>query len=90
MTLYAIFVHANVRWDFGPLRALIATPRFHRWHHTSQAEGLDKNFAGLLPLWDALFGKYYMPDGRQPEVFGVAGEPVPEGFLAQLAYPFTK
>jgi len=88
LTLYAIFIHANVRWDFGPLRSVIATPRFHRWHHTSQAEGLDKNFAGLLPLWDVLFGTYYMPDGRQPEVFGVAGEPVPEGFLAQLAYPF--
>jgi sterol desaturase/sphingolipid hydroxylase (fatty acid hydroxylase superfamily) len=90
LTLYAIFLHANVRWDFGPLRAAIATPRFHRWHHTSQREGLDKNFAGLLPLWDVLFGTYYMPAGLQPERFGVDGEPVPEGFLAQLAYPFRR
>jgi len=88
LTLYAVFIHANVRWDYGPLRAAIATPRFHRWHHTSQEEGLDKNFAGLLPLWDILFGTYYMPEGRQPERFGVSGEKVPEGFLAQLAYPF--
>jgi sterol desaturase/sphingolipid hydroxylase (fatty acid hydroxylase superfamily) len=88
LTLYAIFIHANVRWDYGLLRAAVATPRFHRWHHTSQEEGLDKNFAGLLPLWDVLFGTYYMPADRQPERFGVAGEAVPDGFLAQLAYPF--
>jgi sterol desaturase/sphingolipid hydroxylase (fatty acid hydroxylase superfamily) len=95
LTFYAIFVHANVPWDFGPLRFVIATPRFHRWHHTARGEGLDTNFAGLLPLWDLLFGTFYMPRGRQPERFGVVpgdpatgAGPVPEGFLAQLAYPF--
>ncbi len=39
--VYAIFLHANVDWDFGPLRSIIASPRFHRWHHTGQAEGRD-------------------------------------------------
>jgi sterol desaturase/sphingolipid hydroxylase (fatty acid hydroxylase superfamily) len=39
---------------------VIASPR-HRWHHTGEAEARDKNFAGLLPLWDILFGTYYMP-----------------------------
>lgn len=58
-------------WDFGPLRAILASPRFHRWHHTSAEEGRDKNFAGLLPLWDILFGTYYIPDS-QPTGFGVS------------------
>lgn len=88
LTLYAIFIHANVKWDFGPLRYVIASPVFHRWHHTSEEEGLDKNFAGLFPWIDLLFGTFYMPRGRQPERFGVAGEAMPESFLAQLAYPF--
>ena len=26
LTFYAIFIHANVNWDFGPLRGVIATP----------------------------------------------------------------
>src|SRR5689334_17315566 len=30
---YAIFLHANVSWDFGALRAVLVCPRFHRWHH---------------------------------------------------------
>src|SRR5262249_19046922 len=66
LTLLAILVHANLDWDWGPLRWLIALPRFHRWHQTDESKARDKNFAGLLPLWDILFGTYYMPRDRRP------------------------
>ncbi|MBL8522935.1 MAG: sterol desaturase family protein [Betaproteobacteria bacterium] len=88
LTVYAILLHANVSWDFGPLRRVIASPRFHRWHHTSQEEGRDRNFAGFFPLWDVLFGTYYMPDGKQPQQFGVADGDVPQTFVGQMLYPF--
>ena len=88
LTFYAIFIHANVNWDFGPLRSVIATPVFHRWHHSRDREAWDKNFAGLLPFWDILFGTYYMPKGRYPENFGI-NEPMPAGYLAQLWEPFA-
>lgn len=88
LTFYAIFVHANVRWDFGPLRYVIATPTFHRWHHTREDEAIDTNFAGLLPIWDILFGTFYMPKGKVPTEFGVHDDSVPESFVGQLAYPF--
>jgi sterol desaturase/sphingolipid hydroxylase (fatty acid hydroxylase superfamily) len=87
-TLYALFVHANIRWDFGPLRYLIASPVYHRWHHTKAAEGRDKNFAGLFPWIDALFGTLYLPRGVQPHDFGV-DEEVPRGIAGQLVWPFT-
>jgi sterol desaturase/sphingolipid hydroxylase (fatty acid hydroxylase superfamily) len=87
--IWAIFLHANVPFRFGLLRYVIATPLFHRWHHSSEPEAHDKNFAGLFPIWDILFGTFYMPD-RQPTAFGAAGEEVPEKFLAQLAYPFRR
>lgn len=89
LSFFAIMLHANVTWDFGPLRYLIASPKFHRWHHTADDEGLDKNFAGLLPIWDLLFGTWYMPEGRQPARFGVRGTPPPDGLWAQLWYPFA-
>jgi len=89
ITLYALFLHANVDWDWGRLRTVIASPRFHRWHHTSEAEGRDKNFATLFPVWDILFGTYYMPKARIPERFGT-DTPVPEGLFAQLAFPFRR
>ncbi|HSP15405.1 MAG TPA: sterol desaturase family protein [Thermoanaerobaculia bacterium] len=88
LAFYAILLHANLKWDFGPLRYVIASPAFHRWHHTSEHEGLDKNFAGLFPWIDALFGTLYLPRGRQPQRFGVAGEHMPGTLLGQLAYPF--
>jgi sterol desaturase/sphingolipid hydroxylase (fatty acid hydroxylase superfamily) len=68
---------------------VIATPVFHRWHHSRETEALDKNFAGLLPIWDILFGTYYMPRDRWPENFGIH-EPMPGGFLAQIWEPFAR
>jgi len=87
LTLFAITLHANLNWDYGPLRTIIASPRFHRWHHTSAEEGRDKNFSGVFPVWDVLFGTWYMPRGVQPQFFGVS-DPVPATILGQMAYPF--
>jgi sterol desaturase/sphingolipid hydroxylase (fatty acid hydroxylase superfamily) len=88
LTFYAILLHANVNWSFGPLRYVIASPRFHRWHHTTEEQGLDKNFAPLFPFVDLLFGTFYMPPGESPSRFGVNGTRVPETFHEQLLFPF--
>jgi lathosterol oxidase len=86
----ATFIHANVRWEFRPLRRLVATPAFHHWHHSSEEEALDKNFAVHTPLWDLLFGTYYLPD-RWPAQYGLSrGRRVPVGWARQLLHPFTR
>lgn len=89
-TLYSSLVHANLNWTFGPLRYVLASPVFHRWHHTSTDEGGMKNFAPTFPFIDLLFGTFYMPADKRPEHFGVEGDPVPETFLGQMRYPFTQ
>jgi sterol desaturase/sphingolipid hydroxylase (fatty acid hydroxylase superfamily) len=88
VTLQATFIHANVRFTFGPLRYWVVTPQFHHWHHSDQAEAIDKNFAVHLPIWDWLFGSYYLPGERWPESYGIEGEKPPEGFLKQVFWPF--
>lgn len=88
-TFYAIMLHASVSWSFGPLKWVIASPTFHRWHHSSDIDAQDKNFAGLFPIWDLLFGTFYMPVGRQPEKFGISDNKIPATFFGQLIYPFT-
>lgn len=85
--IYSAMVHANLNWSFGPLRYVLASPVFHRWHHTSEAEGLDRNFASTFPFLDLAFGTFHMPAGKHPEVYGAGGEPVPRGFLGQTIYP---
>jgi sterol desaturase/sphingolipid hydroxylase (fatty acid hydroxylase superfamily) len=88
--LWAVFLHANIRWTLGPLRWVIATPHFHRWHHSRSPEAREKNFAALFPIWDLIFGTLYLPD-RLPDDFGVdAAENVPSTFVAQLVYPFRR
>jgi sterol desaturase/sphingolipid hydroxylase (fatty acid hydroxylase superfamily) len=87
--LYSSMVHANLRWTFGPLKYLFASPVFHRWHHTTLAEGLDRNFASTFPLLDVIFGTFYMPPGKRPEHFGTDDPDFPEGIWGQLIYPFV-
>ncbi len=87
--LYSALVHANLNWTFGPLRYLLASLVFHRWHHTTETEGLNKNFASTLPMLDLFFGTYYLPAGKLPERFGTGDPDFPEGFWGQLFYPFT-
>jgi sterol desaturase/sphingolipid hydroxylase (fatty acid hydroxylase superfamily) len=86
----ATFIHANVRWEFRPLRRVIATPAFHHWHHSADREAIDRNFAVHTPIWDILFGTYYLPD-RWPTAYGLSGRrDVPARWVTQLLYPFRK
>jgi len=48
--VHSAFVHANLSWTLGPFKYVLATPVFHRWHHTSLAEGGNTNFAGTSAL----------------------------------------
>jgi len=43
-----------------------------------------------LPWIDRLFGTLYLPAGRWPDVYGIDGHPVPEGYWRQLVWPFRE
>ena len=83
-TVWGFFIHANLRWRFGPLEWLIATPAFHHWHHT-RVEHTNRNYAAMLPILDRLFGTLYLP--RQwPSDYGIA-TPLPATLAGQLIGP---
>jgi lathosterol oxidase len=86
----ATFIHANVRFEFGPLKWLVATPQFHHWHHSDEPEAIDKNFAVHLPVIDAVFGTMYLPK-RWPHGYGLAhGSRLPDGYFRQLIWPWKR
>jgi sterol desaturase/sphingolipid hydroxylase (fatty acid hydroxylase superfamily) len=87
---YSAFVHANLNWTLGPLKYVLASPVFHRWHHTAADEGGEKNFASTFPVLDWLFGTFYMPDRELPKAYGIGEKQFPESFGAQLLYPFRQ
>lgn len=84
----SVFIHSNVRFGFGPLRFLVASPEFHHWHHSNDREARDRNFAGQLAFLDALFGSLHLPHGRMPKTYGL-DQPMPQRYVAQLLYPFV-
>ncbi|HTQ97011.1 MAG TPA: sterol desaturase family protein [Candidatus Acidoferrum sp.] len=89
VTLHATWTHCN----FGPnakwLEQFLVMPRYHHWHHTSQKEGIDKNFAIHFPWIDKLFGTYYFPE-KWPEQYGLDGEAISPSFFGQTIDPFIK
>jgi lathosterol oxidase len=91
---YLIFVTLHATWthcNFGPnvkwLEKFLVMPRYHHWHHTSQKEGIDKNFAIHFPWIDKLFGTYYFPE-HWPERYGLDGEEISPSFVGQTLEPF--
>ncbi|MBV9261065.1 MAG: sterol desaturase family protein [Pseudolabrys sp.] len=89
-TASSAFVHANLNWTLGPFKYVMAGPVFHRWHHTAADRGGDKNFAGTFPIWDVLFGTFYMPPNELPDAYGVGDKEFPHSFGGQLIYPFRQ
>jgi sterol desaturase/sphingolipid hydroxylase (fatty acid hydroxylase superfamily) len=89
-TFHSAFVHANLNWTLGPLKYVLATPVFHRWHHTALEAGGNTNFAGTFPVWDMLFGTFRMPDNELPDHYGKDEAAIPAEIVGQLAYPFRQ
>jgi sterol desaturase/sphingolipid hydroxylase (fatty acid hydroxylase superfamily) len=86
-TLSSGWVHANLNWTLGPLKYVLATPVFHRWHHTREHDG--KNFAGTFSFFDLMFGTFYMPEGELPRNYGIEDAAMPESFGMQVLYPLV-
>ena len=97
LVAYLFFVNLHATWthcNFGPtikwLEPFLIQPRYHHWHHTSQAEAIDKNFAIHFPSIDKIFGTHYLPKDKWPDTYGLDNEKIPAGFWGQTFYPLTR
>jgi len=88
-SVWGFFVHANVRWRFGRLEWLLATPAFHHWHHANDGPAyVNKNYAAMFPWVDRLFGTLLLPRDRRPERYGIDARLEPD-LVGQLLEPFA-
>jgi sterol desaturase/sphingolipid hydroxylase (fatty acid hydroxylase superfamily) len=85
----AVFNHANVHISWGPLKYLIVTPDFHHWHHASDEEAIDRNYAAHYAFLDYLLGTAVKSKNKFPEKYGVVGDYMPDGFIRQQLFPFN-
>jgi sterol desaturase/sphingolipid hydroxylase (fatty acid hydroxylase superfamily) len=71
---YQFFVHTQVVNKLGWFEKVFNTPSHHRVHHAINKGYLDKNFAGVLIIWDKLFGTYAEEEASKPCKYGIIGQ----------------
>jgi len=69
--IYQFWVHTQVVRRLGVLDYILVTPSNHRVHHAQNERYIDKNYGGILILWDRLFGTFQDELEEDPVVFGV-------------------
>src|SRR5262249_5848214 len=74
VTVHATWTHCNFSSSITWLEPFLVLPRYHHWHHTSQKEAIDKNFAIHFPWIDRIFGTYYLPEDKWPDTYGLHQE----------------
>ena len=55
---YQTWIHTELIGKLGPLEWLLNTPAHHRVHHGCDDQYLDRNYGGILIVWDRLFGTF--------------------------------
>ncbi len=64
--LYQFWIHTEHINGFpAPIEFIFNTPSHHRVHHGSDLDYLDKNHAGVLIIWDRMFGTFE-PERHRP------------------------
>ena len=66
---YQTWIHTEKIGKLGWMDLVFNTPSVHRVHHGANPQYIDKNYGGVLMLWDRLFGTYESED--EPVTFGI-------------------
>ncbi|VVC43687.1 Hypothetical protein CINCED_3A013178 [Cinara cedri] len=69
--LYQIWIHTETISTLGPLDYVLNTPAYHRVHHGSNLYCLDKNYGGVLIVWDRIFGTFQELRPDKPITYGL-------------------
>ena len=69
--IYQFWVHTQHIATLGFLERFMVTPSNHRVHHAQNPDYIDKNYGGLLIIWDRLFGTFQKEHREQPAIYGI-------------------
>eukprot|EP00088_Acartia_fossae_P017622 TRINITY_DN2005_c0_g1_i3.p1 TRINITY_DN2005_c0_g1~~TRINITY_DN2005_c0_g1_i3.p1 ORF type:complete len:460 (+),score=113.26 TRINITY_DN2005_c0_g1_i3:50-1429(+) len=73
--LYQFWIHTEIVDNLGPLEFILNTSSHHRVHHGANRYCLDKNYAGVLIIWDRLFGTFEAERDDIKIVYGLVDQP---------------
>jgi sterol desaturase/sphingolipid hydroxylase (fatty acid hydroxylase superfamily) len=69
--LYQFWLHTEAVGNLGFLEKIFNTPHHHRVHHAIEPEYLDRNYGGVLIIWDKLFGTFAQYRESAPITYGM-------------------
>merc|ERR1719220_2106285 len=73
--LYQFWIHTELVESIGPLEWVLNTASHHRVHHGANRYCLDKNYAGVLIIWDRMFGTFEAERSDVKIVYGLVDQP---------------
>lgn len=68
--LYQYWIHTEQIGRLAWFDRVFASPSNHRVHHAVNDRYLDRNYGGILILWDRIFGTFEEEDEREKPVYG--------------------
>lgn len=84
-----LLMHLDVRIELGRFSLWFMNPQFHRIHHSTRQEHMDKNFSCALPIMDVIFGTAWKPRKGEFPATGMTPRKVPNGLFEALMWPVT-
>jgi len=69
--VYQFWVHTQHVYRIGPLEYVLVTPSNHRVHHAQNKIYIDRNYGGILCIWDRMFGTFQDELSEEPCIYGI-------------------
>jgi sterol desaturase/sphingolipid hydroxylase (fatty acid hydroxylase superfamily) len=85
---YQFWIHNEMIGKLGPLEWFLNTPSHHRVHHGSDSKYIDKNFAGILIVWDRIFGTFQKEE--ELPTYGLTTQMVSKNPITVQFYEFPR
>jgi hypothetical protein len=86
--VYPFFIHTRLIGKLGILEHVLVTPSHHRVHHGNNEAYLDKNYGGILIIWDKLFGTF--EEEHEEVVYGLTKQLESKSFMWQFFHFFAE
>lgn len=91
-SFHALIIHSQISSDWGWIgRWVLVSPKGHKIHHSMNELHFDKNFAFMFPIWDRIFGSFYI--GKDPVtevgIKSVSGTTIWETLISDTCSAFS-
>lgn len=87
---FQFWIHTEIIRTLGPFELIFNTPSHHRVHHGRNPFCIDKNYAGVLIIWDRIFGTFASEDSSNEKIQYGLVQPAGTFDVLPLQFDYTK